>query len=100
MSAGDGDHDEIIARVNRYAGAASEVSCHCRCDRSGGWLTVHLDVFPLEVPPFWTGERTSRCWYRLLPLVTVAQRFVLGPRGRIDRYVRVGILPKGEKAFV
>jgi outer membrane protein TolC len=37
---------------------------------------------------------------RLLPLATGAQRFVLSPRASIDRYVGVGILPKGEKDLV
>jgi hypothetical protein len=42
--------------------------------------------------------RSDPCF--LLPLVTVAQRFVLSPRVPIDRYVSVGIVPKGEKDLV
>jgi hypothetical protein len=61
---------------------------------------VGSTCFPSRCRHCWTGERTSLYWCRLLPLVTVPQRFVLGHRGRIDRYVRVSILPKGEKGFV
>jgi len=42
----------------------------------------------------------SRMSGRLLPLATVAQRVVLSARVPIDRYVRVGFLPKGEESFV